>query len=735
MRKAWFAIPWAISSLVVVFLITLPISLQAHLIAGCIVVVAMVLLKTFGPPTGIPRTIALALGTAVVLRYVYWRTTSTIPPITQIEDFIPGFMLYIAEMYSVFMLFLSLFVVSEPMPHRVAPPIPPDEVPTVDVFIPTYNEDPTLLASTISAALSMDYPADKVTVWLLDDGGTDQKCEQDDQEQAAAAIQRRAELQELCAGLGAHYLTRARNEHAKAGNLNNGLKHAQGELIAVFDADHAPTRDFLTNTVGYFLQDENLFLVQTPHFFINPDPLERNLGTFETMPSENEMFYGIIQRGLDKWDAAFFCGSAALMNRRALAETNGFSGITITEDCETALELHSRGWHSIYVDKPMIAGLQPESYASFIGQRSRWAQGMMQILRFHFPPGKRGLSIAQRLCYCSSTLFWLFPYSRLMFLISPLFYLFFSLEIFNASGAEFLAYTTTYMLVNLLMQNYLYGRYRWPWVSELYEYIQAIYLFPALLAVIANPHKPTFKVTAKGETLDEGHVSEIGRPFFIIFGVLVLAAIVTIWRLLAEPFNHDIIVVVGCWNLLNLALAGCALGVVSERRNRRRSHRVELQRRCEMVIDGVAYAATIEDGSLGGARVRPAANVTLPDIERGSMGLLRFQPLATNIAINALPVSVRNVERGVDGALVGCQFEPDQPLHYRLIADLIFANSAEWQKFQDSRRNNPGVFLGTVRFARTAIYQTGRGLSYLVHLQKLWRERRRRPVLAPAKRG
>ena len=59
------------------------------------------------------------------------------------------------------------------------------------------------------------------------------------------------------------------------------------------------------------------------------------------MPSENEMFYGIIQRGLDKWNASFFCGSAAVLRREALETTGGFTGISITEDCETALELHA----------------------------------------------------------------------------------------------------------------------------------------------------------------------------------------------------------------------------------------------------------------------------------------------------------------------------------------------------------------------------------------------------------
>ncbi len=159
-----------------------------------------------------------------------------------------------------------------------------------------------------------------------------------------------------------------------------------GELIAVFDADHAPARDFLMETVGYFDDDPRLFLVQTPHFFLNPDPVERNLRTFEKMPSENEMFYGIIQRGLDKWNASFFCGSAAVLRRKALEETNGFSAASASPRiARPRIALHSRGWNSLYVDKPLIAGLQPATFASFIGQRSRWAQGMMQILRFRFP--------------------------------------------------------------------------------------------------------------------------------------------------------------------------------------------------------------------------------------------------------------------------------------------------------------------------------------------------------------
>lgn len=711
MGKLGFAILWAVAAGAALFLIGLPINLQAQLIAGSAIVAAMIVLKTI-KPEGVWRLISLSLGTAIVLRYVYWRTTETIPPINQLENFIPGILLYMAEMYNVCMLGLSLFVVAKPLAVRESPPVPA-EPPTVDIFVPSYNEDATLLATTLAAAKGIDYPADRVTVWLLDDGGTDQKCRSQNVKEAVIAQDRRAHLQQLCADLDCKYLTRARNEHAKAGNLNNGLAHSSAELVAVFDADHAPARDFLNETVGYFRENPKLFLVQTPHFFINPDPLERNLKTFDFMPSENEMFYGIIQRGLDKWNASFFCGSAAVLRREALKATNGFSGVSITEDAETALELHSKGWDSVYVDKPLIAGLQPSTFASFIGQRTRWAQGMMQILRFRFPPLKRGLTVAQRLSYMSSTLFWLFAFPRMIFLISPLFYLFFGAEIFVASGGEFLAYTVMYMIANLMMQNYLYGNFRWPWISELYEMVQAVYLLPALISVFINPRKPTFKVTAKDETLDRSYISELGGPFFIIFAVLLAGVVMTVWRVIVDPFDADVTLVVGGWNILNLLFAGCALGVVSERRNPQSSHRVRIARRCDFIHDGEIVPGTIEDVSLGGARIR-VVHQAADKIKVGDEAAVRFEPLSTNIPIDVLPLTVRNFVEDDNTVIIGCRFRTSTAAHFRLIADLIFANSKQWSEFQASRRVNIGIIRGTLWFIKTSIYQTFRGMGYLM---------------------
>jgi len=692
------------------FLLTLPVSTEAQFFIDVTIIISIVILKMLAPK-GSFRLVVIMFGAAIVIRYLYWRTTSTIPPVTELQNFIPGILLYMAELYSIFMLALSIFIVSKPLdsrpPRRLADA---EHFPTVDVFIPTYNEDEELLAGTLSAALGMKYPADRMTVWLLDDGGTAQKRGAADIQEAQAAERRNVELQALCERLGVKYLTREKNEHAKAGNLNNGLAHSSAELIVVFDADHAPTRDFLMETVGYFNDDPKLFLVQTPHFFLNPDPLERNLRTFEKMPSENEMFYGLIQRGLDKWNGSFFCGSAAVLRRKALEETDGFSGITITEDCETAITLHSRGWNSIYIDRPLIAGLQPSTFSSFIGQRSRWAQGMMQILIFHFPLFKRGLNFSQMLCYLSSSLFWLFPFARMVFLLSPLFYLFLDLQIFDASGQEFFIYTSVYIIVNMIIQNYLYGRYRWPLISELYEYVQSVHLLPAVVSVFFNPRKPTFKVTSKEMAITERRISSLSLPFFIIFGLLLVGVFVTLYRLHTEPYKSDITLVVGIWNFLNLILAGCALGVVSERGERQANRRIKVNRRCEIKVGDDWLVAAIKNVSTQGIRIdvigRNARTVSV-----GEELAMRITPHA-DLPDNVLPLTITNLENTPEGAMIGCQFATKTTEHYRIVADLVFASSDQWAQFQTDRRQNPGVIAGIARFLRMSLYQTARGLAY-----------------------
>jgi cellulose synthase (UDP-forming) len=114
----------------------------------------------------------------------------------------------------------------------------------------------------------------------------------------------------------------------------------------MLDADHVPTVDILEKTVGSFEHDDKLFLVQTPHFFINPDPIEKqNVKIFGRMPSENEMFYSVIQHGLDFWNSSFFCGSASgariAAGRHKLLHHHGRR--------RDVAGLHARGLNSAYM--------------------------------------------------------------------------------------------------------------------------------------------------------------------------------------------------------------------------------------------------------------------------------------------------------------------------------------------------------------------------------------------------
>jgi cellulose synthase (UDP-forming) len=131
----------------------------------------------------------------------------------------------------------------------------------VDIFVPTYNEDLNVVKNTIYASQGIDWPKDKLNIWILDDGG-------------------REAFRQFAKDVGVHYIARTSHEHAKAGNINNALKYAKGEFVSIFDCDHVPTRSFLQMTMGWFLKEKELAMMQTPHHFFSPDPFERNLGRF-----------------------------------------------------------------------------------------------------------------------------------------------------------------------------------------------------------------------------------------------------------------------------------------------------------------------------------------------------------------------------------------------------------------------------------------------------------------------
>lgn len=694
---------WLALIVLVAALVSVPTSIQVQATLGIAAVVAVMALKPVASENMIARFAMMAIASTLVMRYWAWRLTETLPPIDDLISFIPAIFLFMVETYAIGVFFLSGFLTADPVKRSLPPKVSAHNLPTVDILVPSYNEPTDMLSITLSAAKNMHYPPHKRTVVLCDDGGTDQRCNHEDPKIAENARKRRRELIALCAELGVMYSTRERNEHAKAGNMSAALEKLDGDLVVVFDADHVPSRDFLARTVGYFVEDPKLFLVQTPHFFLNPDPIDRNVGFRLDCPPENEMFYHLSHRGLDRWGGAFFCGSAAVLRRRALDEAGGFAGETITEDAETALQIHRNGWKSIYVDHAMIAGLQPETFLSFIQQRGRWATGMMQLLILKNPLRGKGLSLTQRLCYLNSMTFWLFPIVRMTFILAPLAYLFFGLQIFVATIEEVAVYMTSYMAVNFMIQNALYARVRWPLISELYETAQAPYLTSAIFKTIRNPRGAKFNVTAKDEVLIEDFVSPIYKPLVFIFALTFLGVVAAGVRWVMFPGDQNIILIVGGWAVYNFVLVGASLRAIAERQQRRGVPRVPVNVKATIALgvdNPVFQKATIVDASTSGCRMvlrnklgADGASPVIP-VKGETFYFTPEFPKSPHLE-NAVRVQVQSVSRDSEGVAIGVKFDPSQPMAVReSVAHMIFGDSASWEAIRALRNKKMGLFRG-----------------------------------------
>ena len=666
-----------------------PVEQAAQGMLAAVTVACFALTAYFGATHGYIRVFAVLLTVFTSTRYMLWRVQETVPLDAPVGALF-GLTLFGAELYGYVILLLSVFLCTDVIDRKPAlAPLLPERTPSVDVFIPTYNEDEELLEVTIRAALAMDYPPSRLNVHVLDDGGTDQKCADPDPAKRAAAQSRRRALKALCAETGAAYHTRAKNTHAKAGNINAALPDTSGDLILILDADHVPSPEFLRRTVGYFVDDPKLFLVQTPHFFLNPDPVERNLGTFERMPGENEMFYSVIQRGLDALNGSFFCGSAAVLRRKPLEEVGGVLGESITEDAETALELHARGYSSAYVARPMVAGLAPETFAGFIDQRMRWAQGMVQIMLLKNPLFKRGLSLPQRLCYLNSCFYWFFPMARLVFVLAPLLYILLGVQLVDAQASEFVAYGAPHVVGALLLSATLFGRVRWLFASELYELVQSVHCTAAILQVFRNPRAPKFVVTPKGERLEQTFISELAGPFYWLTALVVVGQVVGAVRMIQDPAQAGMMAILLVWNTFHLALLLGALGVVYERTQRRANPRLRRAVSVSFKAGGLACVAQTLDVSASGLRL--LAPLSARTIVREGQRLTLDGSRVGRRECAKLVVLVESVRETPQGLSIGASFVKDTDAQWRAALAFAYTHGEVWSAHQALRAQSTAI--------------------------------------------
>jgi cellulose synthase (UDP-forming) len=270
----------------------------------------------------------MVLTLSVYLYYLVYRLLYTI----NWDAWWFSLLFYYAELHGCLSLALYFFQMWHPL-KRTPPPAPPGL--RVDVYIPTYKEDVSLVRKTVLGCINMAYPH---KTYILDDGN-------------------RSEFAALAAELGCAYVARKERAHAKAGNLNHALSISDGDFIVVFDADYVPQPDFLDKTLGYFI-DEKVAFVQTPQNYYNVESFSFRF-KFEKREKWNEgdMFYRLMMPARDYWNAAFFAGTSATFRKRALDEIGGFATETITEDLHTSVRLYKAGWKGVYHNELLSSGL------------------------------------------------------------------------------------------------------------------------------------------------------------------------------------------------------------------------------------------------------------------------------------------------------------------------------------------------------------------------------------------
>jgi cellulose synthase (UDP-forming) len=546
-------------------------------------------------------------------------------------------MLLATEVYGIYALAILTWF-SWSRPAAVRPAATPGR--SVDVYVCTYDEPAEVVMATLAGCRALTYPH---TTYLLDDG-------------------RRPEMEALAKLAGAEYLVRDDNSHAKAGNLNAALPRTAGDLVLMLDADHVPMPDALEALVGYF-DDERMALVQTPHDFFNHDSAQH----YAVGRHEQSLFYRVVCPGKDRHGAAYWCGSAALINRHALLEIGGVATETIAEDFHTTIRLQRSGWVSRYHDEVLVQGLAPHDLDGYLLQRDRWARGNLAVFTLPESPLRaRELKPLQRLSYLASLLAYLAPPMRLLLLVTLGLVLWTGALPLKISVAALAALWLPSLLLNLSAGSALARGYmRIPETAH-YELL-TMEIYTRALRCIVRPGRTAFKVTPK-QGADGGGLDAMRKLHLVILCTVLLAS-GTIMRLLdlagvgplpdLPGIAMAIVPLLGLFELRRLLKTLFAVG---RRRQRRLVYRFEGDAEAHCFSDEGHVPARLVDASASGVGLVAEAPLTIGD--RPAL-LLQLADATGAVHEVSAQVEVRSCREAEGRFLVGAtiaEIDPDSRL-------------------------------------------------------------------------
>ena len=523
------------------------------------------------------------------IAYLIWRAGFTIP-LSSLVGFVLAVILLATEIFgfSQSLVYKTLFL--KPSKSRTKGMGSLGYYPTVDIMITTYNEPDIVVRRTVAGASQLDYPDDKLNIYVCDDGS-------------------RESIRDICRDYGAHWITREDHKDAKAGNLNNCyINHSHGEFSVILDADMVPRSNFLHKTLGYF-DEEDVAFVQTPQVFFNPDSFQRNLGLNSDIPNEQDFFMQEIQAHRQEYNALLFVGSGCVFRRTHLESIGFIPTGTITEDMATSLLLQNAGYRGVLTNDTYAQGLSAESFDDYISQRTRWCQGNIEVFKKWNPWKMKNLTFAQKVIITDGVSFWLFGIQKLVYIICPLFFVITGIPIMVTFAAYLLLFWLPSFVVNDLTMKLFSHRKRTALWSHIYETAVSPFLAVAALRAIILKKKRIFKVTPKGYNHTKTTFSgESAKPHFVLLGLSILALSIALYNIIITNDVSTILVYTlnGFWILYNLVAIVASIGLCFEKPRMRKYDRVVMGINLPITLDGEgSYSGNLRNLSEGGCNIAP----------------------------------------------------------------------------------------------------------------------------------
>lgn len=510
------------------------------------------------------RRILIIVNIFICIVYTLWRVT-VIPVHHGIMSFILGISLYCAEILGLisFINFQYLFSKNHKLENKSLNNYTMENIPSVDVLICTYNEPLDLLQKTIIASKKLEYPQNKLKIYICDDGHRD-------------------ELKHLCKNYNVNYITRDNNEGAKAGNINNALSIITGDLFAVLDADMIPKKNFLTKTVGYFT-NENMAFVQTPQVYYNQDMYQYNLN--KKIPNEQDFFMRDIEVARAASNAVLHVGTNAVFRKKYVLEIGGYPTCSITEDMAVGMLLQAKGYDSEFINEELVLGLSATTFTELVKQRDRWCRGNLQVMKKFNVLFNKGLTFGQKIAYLDGVIYWLSSIQKIIYILSPLIFLLSCKLIIDSSLKDLLIVFIPFLLGQVLVFNILSPRTRSLRWSHYYEVAMAphitISIFRELLCL-----KSEFSVTSKDLTNNKKQFHfKMALPHILIAITSIFAWFFGTVSLLTNKINLGAYLINIIWSIYNFLGSIICIKVAYQNPIYRQSERISIKENIHIFIN------------------------------------------------------------------------------------------------------------------------------------------------------